>query len=448
MIRTLYLLLLLCINSLAFSQISKSIELNRISLIGMTDLEDQGFVLLSTTKEKQQLGLQLITNELESKWQVSVDLDKLSGYAFYKAYVGADNERLELLLDDGKQLRLINFSLENGKLLQDRILTSGSTETSTYRIHRFTDRTEIYLDGSKRYLSLSPDTEEMKALDIDTPGYHYGWIGGMDDRRYSYKYKPSTDHGLMHLDLRYDMGDSTVERYYELELEHSSFTYHSTVDKELLSFRELGGELYAIGKLDFAFEGRYPSTKLSDAFSGIWIARFDKELELVYFSEIPFQYFDGMISLNVISKPAVMDLKLDLQGNLLFAINELRQVLYGKKYMITIDENGKHQGLAGGMDSYNFFEYNRQGLRRQGNKLHFRLMDDDWSYFANSSLHFMGLLNGYHSAIFPVLQNMAKNSSHPPAELCYTFIGKSDAAYLFEYRDVGRGSLSIYKLPY
>ena len=431
---------------------AQQLQLSKQALIAVKQIDEHGFLLIAKGKGKQGIILRRVGLDLQLRWETEVEVAKLSGYQFNKAYVEVEKESLVFASMSAEKTIIIRLNIHDGSVLGRQEIPIQLQTEGNYQLMVSGQNTLMVKEGSRRWLNISSEGEIAEdSLQVSIgKDMRFGWVDEQDDQLYSYRYKASKDHRIIHLDLRKDGLEDRAkeERYYELELSFSSFTFNSTVDDRLMYFSAQGDHFYAIGKLDHAFTGNYPQTKLSEGFIGFWIAKFDRNLELIYFNEIPFQFFEGMISKDVISQAAVMDIKEDLYGSVLLSIHEMRGVIYHNKYVITLDKEGKHQGLVGGRDQYNFFEYNHQGLRECATKSKLRLMNDDWSYYATSSLGQMAYIPDHHSPMIAELRKRAANSPATLDELSYNFFSWKDRYYLLEYREQGKGKLSIELIPH
>ncbi len=421
-------------------------------MIALKQIDEYGFLLIGKGKGRLGVELRRVDLSLKHKWTLELKLESLNGYHFNKGYVNLSDGVIHWTVISDHGIQLLQIDAEAGFLISENKLDIHLEQDKDHKVFAFDGRTHIVKDGERRWLSIDKNKEVKRdsiSVNIEEE-MRFGWIDEEADHTYSYRYKASKDHKIMHLDLRKDglNNRDNEEMYYELELSFGSFTYNSTVDNRLLYFSSQGEHVYAIGKLDHSFSGGYPTTKLSEGFIGFWIAKFDRDLKLVYFNEIPFQFFEGMISKNEISRAAVIDIKEDLEGSLLLSVHEVRGVLYHNKYLITLDKKGQHQGIVGGQDHFNFFEYNRRGLRECASTSKLRLMNDDWSYFASSSLHEMAVLPSHHSPVIAQIKQKSVNSKLGPGELIYNFYRWQNQFYLLEYSEEAKGTLRIELIPH
>jgi hypothetical protein len=258
----------------------------------------------------------------------------------------------------------------------------------------------------------------------------------------------SENHGEMQLQLHkynHDTND-TIANYQKLTLDNTSYTYNSSFDNRLFGIHQGKESFYLVGKLDLQFKKKYPTTKVGENFIGFWIAKFSNDsAELEWFSEIPFQYYDGIIPADMIKRATIIDLKEDENGGLFVVLNEIPGVVYGQRYICYLDQYGLHQTIVGGYDEYHFFEYDRQGLRNAGHKNSVRLMNDDWSSISSNIFPWLDVRQNGYSRLANQTIGLSQSNKVINEKKIYTYFYKGNQTYIFEYFKKKKGTLLIYK---
>ena len=430
------------------------LKLNKLKLIGMKDMHEHGILLIGGSGAKE-VELSRVTANLEMKWKTTLEVPKLNGYHFNKVLICYNNSNIYWInqTDESKYVSIID--MVSGEFKENRPLNSADQrffDLENSLISFATDKGLYAAGGGKSVNSLMSIGETEKMLALGVPDslvkQHFQWIYGNEKGLTGYGYYVSPNHSELKVrTYLYDFEHAKLELTHEhnLKLDYSSFTYNSMIDKELLYFTKKGRYTYAMGKLDHAFKKAYPSSKTSEAFIGFWVAKFDEQMELVYFSEIPFQYFEGYVNKDAVTKSAVIDIKEDVNSKLICTVSVLKNVMYGKKYVITLDSLGFHKAITGGQDFYNFFEYNSRGLHSSAKKSQIRIWNDDWSYYANSSWHTMTYEKEHHSKLLLNIQTLNRSNASLVDEVAYTFRSHQNEHWVLEYEERNSGTLSIYR---
>ncbi|MFY0643344.1 MAG: hypothetical protein JXR19_02650 [Bacteroidia bacterium] len=431
------------------------LKLNKLNLIGMKDMAEHGILLISGSGSKK-MELTRVDADMELKWKTSIDIPKLRGYHFNKVLVAYNSNFIYWVnqTEELKQVSLIDMS--TGEFVREEFMTPDETRSFfdlESSVVAFATDSELWtVGGGSSVNSLcrlgSDKTFNLLNVPDSLSDHHFRWIYGNEKSIYGYGYLASPNHDEIIMNVyRYAIETGTFTQIHEhsLKLDFSSFTYNSMLDKELLYLTQKGKHTYALGKLDHAFKKKYPSAKMSEAFVGFWIAKFDAEMNLIYFSEIPFQYFEGYVHKDAVTKSAVLDIKEDVNSNLILTISELKNILYGRKYVITLDSLGFNKAITGGQDFYNFFEYNNRGLHSCATKSQVRIMNDDWGYYANSSWHTMTFIEEHHSKLLLNIQTLSRENRSRADELSYTFRTHGNEHWLLEHSEKNSGSLNIYR---
>jgi hypothetical protein len=448
--------LILCIGPLFVHGQEPVFKEQKFKLIGMKQLDDQGILFIKKGEQSSEVILQFIDRDLKTKWTTPFAMGKLRGYSFHKVQVKSFDQKLYWVNQQDQHASLSIFNLQNGQLLKDSIILVKGLEVESPMVH-----CEATADG---LLVISHDYNQ---LTIKRYGMN-GWINEeiigplleatqlhsfeshfvQNEALFASSYEVNKNHRKLNIKL-YKVTLNTQDTQYferELKLDHMSYTYNSTIDPNLFSVIQLSDGFMLMGKLDHAFAGPYPKTKLTEAFVGVWMAKFNFNLEQEFFSEIPFQYFHGMVTNDVVSKAAVLSIHEDLNQSLILNIHEVRELFYGKKYAIPLDKKGKHHGIVGGRDAYHFFEYDTKGLHGTAKSSHLRLMNDDWTYYSSSSLHMLPYIDQLHSSAILAIKTRSEDHYMDLSDQIYTTIKLNGKPLMLEYLDRRGGQLSIYRL--
>lgn len=430
-----------------------ALQINDICLLGSKQI-DQNVLLISKGNKSNEVNLTLIDSTTTVKWELTLITPKLKGYHFNKVQILHTSEYIYWVsqLDHTASVQLIQIS--DGLMVQTVPLAKN--------LHANSNPVQVACNNESFWF-FEKDGNEIIAYKLGDKGlgkHHSGadikepWntssfnaIKFQDNALYSGAYVISKNHRTIDILLQKKnlvTGD-TLSNHVEIELSSSSYTYNSTVDYSLLKFVEAKDGFYALGKLDHPFENKYPKRKLTEAITGVWIAKFDNELNLQYINELSFKKFQGLVTNNQTTKPTVISITDCLNGTTLVNVNELREVLYGKKYVITLDTKGEEKSFIGGQDNYHFFEYNEKGLRHGAKKTHIRIFNDDWNQYKTASLHQMNYVNRLHSIELAIIKNKAESNHHTISEQCYTFMGMGDRVLILQYLDKKAGQLNIYE---
>ena len=430
-------------------------SLEGIQLIGIKSLSDDGMLLLSSKPKNQGIELSKISDNLELEWQSDLNIEKLKFYHFNKMQIEHSKHKIYLLNHADSLVHLTIVDRATGSIYLENSILNVKIATEDDFIHCTANDSFISIYSKSNNLFLCYKYYKDSLVSVSTAAFiepplsidNYSIINTDNSDIYTYTYTPSKNHSKLNLELQktnLHSGD-TLNRSHELKLEFTSFTYNSTIDNNLMYFYTTDEGFYAVGKLDIAFKNDYPTTKLTEGCIGFWIAKFNKELELIYLTEIPFQFFQGLVVNDMLAKAAVIDIKEDLNTGLFVSITEMRGIIYGKKYVINLDSQGMYTTFIGGQDAYHFFEYDRMGLRKNGKAYHLRLMNDDWSYYATSYLHMLDYNPQFHSAIIGNILHL-KDLEHKPEDgKIYNFLKNEKSVILMEYIDRKGGLLNFYR---
>lgn len=445
------LLLSSLLSVISFAQLP-NLTANNVAIIGVKQLSD-GLLFLLDNDSDVGVSLRKYNIKLEQEWETNIDLQKPRGYTFNKLQIEENEKYIYVLNHFDTSVFLYAVNAQNGSLICNNQALNISYPAEWDLIPFMPYRQELLLFKEAKGTMLGKrvdncslsDSKPISYIDSTQSNANYQFLDFHEDRAYFYCYKPSRNHGKLHLLLKYrnlNNGDS-AQIEYELKLDHTSFTYNSVADKSLLSFKQIGEHFYAIGKLDHQFETEYPNTKVSDHVVGIWVAKFNKDLQLLYLSELPFQYFNSYVTNDMVGA-AVIDISDNLLGGIYVNINELKEVLYGKKYVFSLDSLGKWNAFVGGQDIYNFFEYDGQGLRRTGKKKHVRLMNDDWGYYQSNFLHHLTYNPKTQSSIISNILYLSSQEFRDEGSKIYNYFKFEESIILVEYIDKKKGLINFY----
>jgi hypothetical protein len=442
---------LLCISFFlcSFSQ-TLSNTIQGISLLG-TKLVGNQLLLLSRT-EKNEVKLMALNDEGQQNWATSFEVASLGGYNFNQIQLVGDDEFIFVVQQLSRQTLIKKLSSISGDEIGEfsiKLETGENPKVWGYNgatLSMVTSQEGLLL---KHTLTDKDELNITKMLDIPEkyPNTHIKVNYAKNKEVYTSTRVLEPNHGLMHLYLsKYNLetGD-TMEKEIDLELAHTSFTYNSSVDQEVYGMFPSSTGFYLIGKLDIAFKKKYPTGKVGDNFIGFWVAKFNEDLSLDYFSEIPFQYLDYLVPTDVIKKPTVIDLKEDANGGVFLNINELQGVVYGSKYFVYLTDTGELGMAKGGLDEYHFMEYDRLGLRNAGRKNRIRVMDDQWTAFATDAFLYLspkpGVFSDYSNKLLTLA---AKENRYLRMDKSYNFFKMNGHTLYLEHFSKKKGTLNIY----
>lgn len=446
--------ILICIIlfSVSASAVEPDLSLDHLKLIGIKKI-DKGIVLVSSTGKSGEIQLQLMDRSMKFLWSNTLSYPN-------------DIERQKFLeiLDLGPQLAVCFHNGQDGEFIYIDRATGSASKRIGFLANRKISLGAFY-PGSESLLQLVPLGPQFSLItyhisgSTDQSDHNSPPFYGMDskhlirfireDRLYTLNYKPNDNHSSLDLTCHVQHIDSlktsplSVDT--KINLQHHSFTYNSTLDESLLSVERIEDGFLVFGKLDYGFKGRYPAQKNSEAFVGIWVAKFDHNFNLIRLNEIPFSSFNGMITNDIVVKAAAIVPIEDINGNIIMNIQEFRYVLYGERYMITLDQKLSPRSLIGGKDAFNFFEYDAQGYRDAARSAGLRFLNDDWNNFAYSGLHFLSYIHNLHSPVIQMIHNLSISNRTTHAEESYYFCEMNKEVFILEYLDRKGGTLNIYR---
>lgn len=448
-----FLLLLLSYSFQTFSQPNLQTTIESIGIIGLKQL-NQGALLITTGRDNQSIVCAKLDFNANEVWQVLIEVPNLGGYNFNMLQVFEDEEFMFITQQLSDYTLITKILCSTGEIVYDNELVNvrGGEEPLVWAIADG----EIYLiNGDKGLVSTRKFSGEDK-LKEENEVIAFAEQFSKNKARvffsdsssiYAGAYLLEPNHGIMHLTLsKYDIkSTASIEQEIELELENTSFTYNSQFDLNVFGVIKGNTGFYMVGKLDYHFDKPYPTTKMGDNHIGIWVAKFDFDLNLEFMRELPYQYFIGLVPADMVQRPAVVDIKEDANKGLFIAINELQGVIYGNKYFLYIDSTGMYRSVIGGKDGFNVLEYDKSGLRNAGKRNKIRLMNDHWSPYVTGTFLFNNNRPQDHSTLAENLITLRKqNKRFEPENWSYNFLTFKDKTLYFEYNERKSGTLNIY----
>jgi hypothetical protein len=435
--------LLLLLNLFIYSSAQEvALTLPEISLLGAKQVEDK--LILLSLSEKNMLALTAIDEHAKQLWQTELEVKNLGGYNFNQLYVVGDKKYIYLVRELPEETKITQFDALTGTILTNDVHKQGDSDDSN-----------IWALGKNELINLKIKGNELQKVAQSTPLFTLPKRYPEDKFKVHFSHNNQAyvssrvlepNHGLMHLYIaKVDLtsGD-TIQREIDLELAYTSFTYSSSVDKNIFGVVQCPTGFYLVGKLDIAFKNKYPTAKVGDNCIGLWVAKFDYDLELVYFDEIPFQYLDHIVPADVINKPAIIDLKEDANGGVFINVNELQGVIYGQKYFIYLEADGNIGMAKGGKDEYQFMEYDQMGLRDAGRKNRLRLINDDWPSYATNSYLYLTPKPKMYSLQANILLDISNKSNASRDGKSYNYVELNGKNLYLEYLARKRGTLNIW----
>lgn len=428
--------------------LSKTIQ--DIAILGTKQVGDK--VLVAGQIDKNTVKLTAIDSSANVAWEKEIIIPSLSGYNFNQLQVIENDGKVCIVQQTPKVVFFTTLDIANGEILEagEAKRKTPNAENKTWMLQGDIPRMYSSQNGNlleHSYEAKSLITYKIASVPEKYPIDKYASHFAQNNEVYATSRVLEPNHGLMHLYLqKYNTRTKdTIQREIDLELAHTSFTYNSSVDKNVFGVVPTATGFYLLGKLDIAFKNKYPTQKVGDNCIGFWIAKFNNDLTLDYFSEIPFQYLDHIVDADVVQIPSIIDIKEDANGGLFVTVNELQGVIYHKKYFVYLNNKGEINMAKGGLDAYHFMEYDRTGLRNSGRKSKLRLMNDDWSPYATNSFLYLSQKEEYSqeaNMLIAINENEKRNTL---ASKAYNFYTLGEATIFFEYFEKGKGTLNIYK---
>ena len=448
-LRLTFLCCILFLFTFTNAQLVETSSLQCVQLLGLKKL-NAGVLAVSTNTSKKELEFTKVGLNGNIVWNSAIRVPDLSGYNFNKMTIKEGENFLYIICQLPKETQISKIQEESGVVV---FANKSINPEESGLISRW------YVANDK-LCKVSAENEDVVSYSIESQDKVF--LGKMPEKYsashhqinftsqtdvYTSSYKLERNHGEMHLYLaKYDTEADTIsEKEYDLTLDNTSYTYNSSFDNRVFTISNGETGFYLSGKLDYQFKKSYPTVKKGDNFIGFWVAKFNHNLELEYFVELPFQYFKGIIPADVIQKPAILDFKEDVNKGLLININELQGVIYGNKYIIYLDSMGIYRYATGGLDAYNILEYDKMGLRNAGRKLRLRMMNDDWPAYATNPFLYLGQRTLDYSVPFNNTIELVNKNSISRENKAYNFLQFKEETLYFEYTNKKKGTLKVYK---
>ncbi|MEY2924749.1 MAG: hypothetical protein RLZZ337_1297, partial [Bacteroidota bacterium] len=426
--------------------------IEEIELIGIKKVDD-GFLIISDGSNNKSIDCTKVGKTGEIVWKSNVEVPNLGGYNFNMLQVFFDTSSIYIMQQLSDYTIVTKLDKATGDEIYDgdHIKVKGGENPLVWLV----SGDKLYLsEGEKGFITLreSVGGELMKKEEVIAFNNQFSVNTAQvffSDAEFLYSgaYALEPNHGTLHLAFnKYNPATGqTIDMEHELVLEHTSYTYNSQFDLNVFGITKGVTGFYMVGKLDYHFNKPYPTTKMGDNHIGIWVAKFDFNLNLVYMSELPYQYFTGLIPADMVQRPAVIDLKEDANQGLFVAINELQGVIYGNKYFLYLDSLGMYHSVVGGKDGFNILEYDNMGLRDAGRRNRVRLMSGNWSPYVTSTFLFANNRPQDHSQVAENLITLKKQNKHfNPENWSYNYLILGNNAIYLEYGYKKGGMLNIY----
>ncbi|MGB1037589.1 MAG: hypothetical protein ACPGYY_03005, partial [Bacteroidia bacterium] len=406
--------------------------IQKFGIIGTKKLENKLLVL--SKGDFEDIDITAFSSKGSKLWQNSMMTDEPAGNHVNKIEILGNSISIYILQNLPKHTVVTVFSTENGDEIKEYITKpkpqSGRWTLVQDELHLLT------IDNNQLLRTNCEEEEELTEEAIlfpskyQTDKYRVHAIQGRDAVISSNVLEPN--HGGIHLYLsKFDCktGD-TIQNEIDLTLEHSSFTYNSSIDKNVYGITSSPTGFHLTGKLDVPFKRKYPSQKVGDSFIGIWIAKFDWNLRLIYFREIPFGALNRLVSNDVINKPTLIQVKEDANQGLFVTLNELQGALYGKKYFVYLDNKGNPKTMLSTADQFHFYAFDKSGLRNSAKKIKVRMVNDDWSYYSNQHYtYFYETTDLFSLETNKVLSMNAKDENCSIESKAYTYFTFNDQTF-------------------
>lgn len=429
-----------------------------IKLSGIVQLNNDGIVMLSSSKKKKEVQLTLIDTGGHFLWSSEIKYKKNQGKSPGKVWLLSDGKVLYWLNLANKKLHLALFNLYDGELIQEEHeITDWKGQESTLVPYIY-NRRVILLKPSPNGIQLlkihplNPDSSSTITLATESieggktilePAGFYG------NSVVAYSYLTNQNHSEIDLRLfQFNFnGELINEKLHSFKSEKNAFAPMSLQDDRLFYiFPGLKG-WYILGKLDNGTPSTYAANSAVEGCMGFWMARVDNFLNKDYFTEQPFLYCLNVIPHGVLRKAVFFDFKEDQKQNIFVQMAEIPDAISHKSYLFEFNGDGGFEYLIAGLSEFNFFDYNKRGVRSVNKKQRLRLINDDWRFYATNFLDDIKLKEDRHSEVIAFIVKKSYFTKMSKEEKAYNFLIISDKrALVFEYLDTKKKTLNIYKV--
>ncbi len=434
------------------------LSLKKVNLIGMKQMGNEGALFL-TSNGKSKAQLILADTSGKFAWQSEYKLMHRKLGSISKMWLLNDSLFVYAVHFTGKDIRVAIFRLFDGELIKEEHKVMDWNYASIDPILGIWSRRLLIARQEKsgtRIIELNPESGETSRdnlVKFDPLGAQKTLIfpvGFHQSQLIGYTYLKSLDHKS--LDVRMMSfslsGEQTSEVIHTFKTKDNAFAPNSHLDPNLFHAVPSSKGWYLLGKLDMESSGTYKANSSTEGCLGFWIARLSNQLSLDYFTEQPFAQCSDVIAHGVISKSVFIDYKEDEKNRLFVQFSEIPNVVAFNSYLFEINEVGGFEFVITGLSEYNFFDYNKRGVRNTGRKLRVRLMNDDWRYYSTNFLDDIKYKANRHSDIVAFILKLSHQYKSDPSDRAYNFmVVSSKRALVFEFLESRKGTLNIYKIP-
>lgn len=421
--------------------------IQKYQIIGTKKLGDK--LIIVSKGDFEDIDITAFSSSGSELWKNSMMTEEPFGNHVNKLQILGNSSSVHVLQNLRKHTVVTSFSAENGDETHN-FIAAPKTKSSKWMLTH-DELSLLELDENVLYKTVGLQEEKTSKEMVVFPSkyqtdkYKIHGIGEHGAVISSNVLEPN--HGKIHLYLsKFDCStDDTIQTELDLTLAHSSFTYNSSLDKNVYGITYSSSGMFVTGKLDVPFKRKYPPQKVGDNFIGIWVAKFDWNLKLVYFREIPFGALNRLVSNDVINKPTLIQVKEDANEGLFICLNELQGALYGKKYFVYLDKLGNPKTMLSTPDQFHFFAFDKTGLRNSAKKLKIRMVNDDWSYYSNQHYTFFNEKSDLFSDASNKLLSLNSKAKNSAVESkAYTYFTFKDQTLYLSYFDKKKGTLTFY----
>lgn len=455
-------LLLLLLFSFALESIAQEAKhistFESIKISGLVHLKNDGVVILSSAHKKKHAHLTLIDTGGRYLWTSELKYKLNKGKSPGKVWLLSEGKVLYWLNFTNEKIHLALFNLYDGALLQEeKELIEWKGDGSALIPHIF-NRRIILLKPSANGIELlkihpiHPDSTTTTMLEVEP--IEGGKIvlepvGYAGNSVIAHSYLTNSNHSEIDLRLfQFNFnGELINEKLHVFKTEKNAFASVALRDERLFYiFPGLKG-WYILGKLDNGTATKYVKNSAIEGCMGFWMARLDYSLNQDYFTEQPFLHCADVIAHGVMRKAIFFDFKEDNEQNIFIQMAEIPDAISHSSYLFEFNGNGGFEYLISGLSEYNFFDYNKRGIRNVNKKQCLRLINDDWRYYSTNFLDDIKLKESRHSEVISFIVKKSHFSAMQKGQKAYNFLIISPSrALVFEYLETKRKTLNVYKI--
>lgn len=458
-LKNILILLLISLATVSFAQEAKPIStFESIKISGLVHLKNDGVLILSSANKKKHAHLTLLDTGGHFLWTSELKYKINKGKAPGKIWLLSDGKLLYWLNLANEKLHLALFNLYDGELLQEeKEITEWKGDGSALIPHIY-NRRVILLRPNKDGIELlkihpiNSDSNTTTLLEVDPIE---GGITSLEPVGYfgnsviAYSYLTNSNHS--EIDLRIFQfnfkGELINEKLHIFKSEKHAFASVALQDERLFYILPGIKGWYILGKLDNGTASKYMANSAIEGCMGFWMSRLDNNLYLDYFTEQAFEYCADVIPHGVLRKAVFFDFKEDNEQNIFIQMAEIPDAISHRSYLFEFNGNGGFEYLIAGLSEFNFFDYNKRGIRNVNKKQCLRLINDDWRFYSTNFLDDIKLKEKRHSEVISFIVKKSHLIAKNKEEKAYNFLIISPTrALIFEYLDTKRKTLHVYKI--